>query len=93
MAPKKKAAAAAADGEEDMSSSNFFKAYRRNTQTLGCEYNKKIKAASEAYDAEQELMNNIHLWDPIGWQGCRALIDALITAKYPHLYSLRLWKA
>lgn len=72
---------------------NFLKAYRRNVQVLGIEYSKRIKLLSEAFDAEQELMNNIHLWDPIGWQGCRALIDALITAKYPHLCSLRLWKA
>jgi hypothetical protein len=38
---------------------NFLKAYRRNTQVLGIEYNKRIKLLSEAFDADQEVMTNV----------------------------------
>ena len=34
-----------------------------------------------------------HLWDEIGWQGVKALMEAAIAAKYKHCDSVRLWKA
>jgi len=33
------------------------------------------------------------MWDEIGWQGVRALMDAAVQVKYKHCSSIRLWKA
>ena len=33
------------------------------------------------------------MWDEIGWQGVRALMDAAVQVKYKHCQSIRLWKA
>jgi Ran GTPase-activating protein (RanGAP) involved in mRNA processing and transport len=33
------------------------------------------------------------LWDEIGWQGVKAVMEAAIAAKYKHCDSVRLWKA
>ena len=37
-------------------------------------------------------MTKIHLWEELGWQGVKALMDALIQIDYKHTFSLRLWK-
>ena len=34
-----------------------------------------------------------HIWDEIGWQGVRALIEAALLVKYQHCDSIRLWRA
>ena len=33
------------------------------------------------------------MWDEVGWQGVKALMDAAISVKYKHCDSVRLWKA
>lgn len=33
-----------------------------------------------------------HLWDEIGWQGIRSLMEAAMQAKYKHCSSIRLWR-
>ena len=33
-----------------------------------------------------------NIWEPLGWQGTRALMDALRTVNYQHTKSIRLWK-
>jgi len=33
------------------------------------------------------------MWDEVGWQGVKALMEAAIQAKYKHCDSIRLWKA
>lgn len=32
------------------------------------------------------------MWDEIGWQGIRALMEAALQAKYKHCSSIRLWR-
>jgi hypothetical protein len=32
------------------------------------------------------------MWDDMGWQGIRALMEAAIQAKYKHCTSIRLWR-
>lgn len=34
----------------------------------------------------------IHLWDELGWQGTKAIVDAMITSNYKHCVSIRLWR-
>lgn len=38
-------------------------------------------------------MLQFHIWDEIGWQGVRALVEAAIQVKYQHCDSIRLWRA
>lgn len=37
-------------------------------------------------------IEKIHIWEELGWQGIKALMDALIQIDYKHPFSLRLWK-
>lgn len=38
------------------------------------------------------LVRQFHMWDEIGWQGIRALMEAALQAKYKHCNSIRLWR-
>ena len=33
------------------------------------------------------------MWDELGWQGTKAIIDAMVQANYQHTTSLRFWKS
>lgn len=46
---------------------------------------------AEAEDEDEDI-TKIHLWEELGWQGIKALMDALIQIDYKHCFSLRLWK-
>ena len=93
MGPKK--AAATADGEEeDISCELLMKQYRKNCQTLQCDINKQIKAAFDTEWTENLIpIKKFHLWDDLGWQGIKALIDAAVAVNYKHCTSIRLWRS
>ena len=91
--PPKKAAAAAGGDEEDVSCDKFYKEYRKNCQLLECQVNPRVREMYEEYVEEGKLINKMHVWNEIGWQGTKAIVDAMITANYKHCESIRLWKA
>ena len=37
-------------------------------------------------------MIKFNIWEPLGWQGTRALMDALRSVNYQHTKTIRLWK-
>lgn len=47
---------------------------------------------SKFNDDEAEDIDKIHIWDEIGWQGVKALMESLKSVNYQHCKSLRLWK-
>jgi len=58
---------------------------------LQCDYNKRIKEQYEiGWLEESHPIDKIHLFEDIGWQGVRAIFEALIQANYRHLLSIRL---
>lgn len=95
MGPKKKpAGAAGGEGEEDRSTENFHRFYKNNCQKV---YEiPQSKAIQQLWNAKQndEITDfeKFHLWEQLGWQGVRAIFDALKQAKYQHAKSVRLWK-
>ena len=91
MGPKKSAAAAQGD-EEDVSCDKFYKEYRKNCVLLECPVNPRMKEMYEEYVEEGKQISKIHLWTELGWQGTKAIIEAMITANYKHCESIRLWK-
>lgn len=42
---------------------------------------------AEAEDEDEDI-TKIHLWEELGWQGVKALMDALIQIDYKHTFSL-----
>jgi Ran GTPase-activating protein (RanGAP) involved in mRNA processing and transport len=44
------------------------------------------------YQETEADMQKFHLWEQLGWQGTRAIFDALKAVKYSHCKSIRLWK-
>ena len=34
----------------------------------------------------------LHIWDELGWQGVRAIIEPCVNLNYKHCFSIRLWK-
>lgn len=46
----------------------------------------------EEYVEEGKFISKIHVWNEIGWQGTKAIIEAMMTANYKHCESIRLWK-
>lgn len=82
MGPKKKAGGAQVD-EDDDSVDKFWKYYKNKCKELTTDVNKRIKQMyEEEYLEEQKALTRFIMWDECGWQGIRALMDALIQAKY-----------
>ena len=46
----------------------------------------------DAYQEDGSHITKFHIWEPIGWQGVVAIMNALRTVVYPHTRSIRLWK-
>lgn len=42
---------------------------------------KRIKEQYVEYEDEDEKISKLHLWEELGWQGTRAVMDALRAAK------------
>ena len=96
MGAKAKPAAATKIGDddgEDLSTEKFMKLYKANCKQLGIDSNKQVtkKYQEEYLDAGTHL-RKFHIWDTLGWQGTRALMDALRVVKYTHCFSIRFWK-
>ena len=90
----KKKPAASGDGEKDMSTEQFYKLYKSNCQKVyEVPLCKQITEMWGQYQDEETDFTKFHIWDQIGWQGTRAIMDALIKFKYSHCKSIRLWKA
>jgi hypothetical protein len=54
---------------------------------------KQIKEKYESeYLEEGNPLIKFHIWESLGWQGVRAIMDALKTVKYQHCRSIRFWK-
>ena len=90
--PPKKAAAVKANEEEDVSCDNFYKFYRKNCTILEIPISNAIKQMFEAYVEEGTVISRIHSWEVLGWQGTKAIIDAMLQVEYKHCASIRLWK-
>mmetsp|Transcript_7396 Transcript_7396/g.8930 ORF Transcript_7396/g.8930 Transcript_7396/m.8930 type:complete len:228 (+) Transcript_7396:29-712(+) len=91
--PPKKGGAAAGGDEEDVTTEVFFKNYRKNCLSLEIPVNARMKELYEEYVEEGKVISKIHLWDELGWQGTKAIVEALITANYKHTVSIRLWRS
>ena len=80
------------DGE-DMSTEQFYKQYVKNCKALEIPVSKIVK---DKYDNEymddRSPMVKFNIWEPLGWQGTRALMDALRSVSYQHTKCIRLWK-
>lgn len=85
-----KKAAAKKDEEPDDSTERLFKLYKKKCNDLQCNLSKALMAKFS--DEEAEDIDKIHIWDEIGWQGVKALMESLKTINYQHCKSLRLWK-
>ena len=92
MPPKKGAAAAKPGEEEDVSCDSFMKNYRKNCTTLETPQSNSIKQMYEEYVEEGNPISRIHTWETLGWQGTKAIMDALLLVEYKHCTSIRLWK-
>ena len=74
----------AAPDEDDVSMDNFFKFYKRKCTELEVAQSPIIKDKQELWQDEQEIPTKFHIWTELGWPGTRALMDALVMAKYQH---------
>jgi Ran GTPase-activating protein (RanGAP) involved in mRNA processing and transport len=82
--------AAKKDDEPDESTEKLFKLYKKKCSELQCQTSKALMA--KFLDDEVEDIDKIHIWDEIGWQGVKALMESLKQVDYQHCKSLRLWK-
>lgn len=53
---------------------------------------KFMKEKYELYQEEQEKITKFHIWEEMGWAGCRALMDSMKAVQYPHCSTIRFWK-
>ena len=90
--PPKKAAAVKNNEEEDVSCESFYKLYRKNCTTLEIQLNAAIKQMYEEYVEEGTPISRFHCWEHLGWQGTKAIVDALLQVEYKHCTSIRFWK-
>ena len=91
MAGKKKGKKAPKKDEEpEESTEKLFKLYKKKCTELQCSTSKALMA--KFLDDDVEDIDKIHIWDEIGWQGVKALIESLKAVDYQHCKSLRLWK-
>lgn len=66
------------DGEEeDVSVDNFVKFYKRKCNELQCDVSKRIRELYDEYLEEGDPIKKIHIWEEIGWQGTKAMMEAL----------------
>jgi len=78
MGPKKKAA----DDAEDMSCEHFFKLYQKlcRAQDPPLPISKIVKEKYEKeYVEEGNNLRKFNIYESLGWQGVRALMDAMRT--------------
>lgn len=98
MGAKKKPAkkGGSADDEEDESVPRFYSKYVKKCKELEIKPSPIIKQQMQEFeDGDIEFLTKFHFWDELGWEGVRAIMDALRTiapAPYPHCKSIRLWK-
>ena len=89
MGPKKKAA----DDGEDVSTEQFYKQYVKNCRAAEIPISKIVKDKYDnEYMEDRTHMLKFNIWEPLGWQGTRALFDALRSVNYSHTKVIRLWK-
>ena len=88
--PKKGKKAPKGDEEADESTEKLFRLYKKKCTELQCNTSKALMA--KFLDDEVEDIDKIHIWDEIGWQGVKALMESLKAVDYQHCKSLRLWK-
>ena len=69
-----------------------MKFYRKKCVELQCDMSKRIKEQYEEYLEEGDPIKKLHIWEEIGWQGTRAMMEALKQANYLHCISMRFWK-
>lgn len=88
MGPKK---GAAGDGE-DLSCEKFYAKYKKECAALGFKPSPQVveKYNNEYLDNGSNLLK-FNLWDEMGWQGVKALMDSMYAVNYQHTQSIRLW--
>ena len=80
------------DDDGDLSCEKFYAKYKKECAALGIEMSKQVKDKyNEEYMDGGTNITKFNLWDELGWQGAKALMDSLRAANYPHTQSIRLW--
>jgi len=95
MGGKKKAAPAKKgkkEQEPDETTEKLFRLYRKKCNEISAPISQKLNEKFAECRDEGGDLNEIHLWEEIGWSGLRALSDALKEINYVHVRSIRLWK-
>jgi hypothetical protein len=78
MGPKKKPGE---DGE-DLSTEQFYKLYVKSCKAAETPVSKIVKESYESYMEDGSPILKFNIWESLGWQGTRALMDALRTVNY-----------
>jgi Ran GTPase-activating protein (RanGAP) involved in mRNA processing and transport len=78
--------------EPDESTEKLARLYKKKCSELEAPYSKTLKEKFAECEEDSVDLTKIHLWEELGWQGVKALMDALIHIDYKHTFSLRLWK-
>ena len=53
---------------------------------------KIVKESYDAYMEDGSPIQKFNIWESLGWQGTRTLMDALRSVNYAHTRVIRLWK-
>lgn len=88
MGPKKKPGE---DGE-DLSVEQFYKLYVKTCKGLEVPHSKIVKESYDGYMEDGNPILKFNIWESLGWQGTRALMDSLRAVNYQHTRVIRLWK-
>ena len=81
MGAKKKPAEAkkkSAAEEDDISVDQLYRTYKtKKVPEYEVTMLKFMKEKYELYQEEQEKITKFHIWEEMGWAGCRALMDSM----------------
>ena len=86
--------------EEDDSTQRLYNLYGKKCRELGTRIPQKVREKFDEVLDEGEYLTDVsiplylqlNLWDPIGWEGAKALGESLTAIKFDKLKTLRFWK-
>ena len=88
MGPKK----GPKDDGEDLSCEKFYAKYKKECALLGFKpYPQIVEKYNNEYLDNGNNLVKFNLWDEMGWQGVKVLMDAMRIVNYQHTQSIRLW--
>jgi hypothetical protein len=73
----------------------LFTLLKKNLDRIGVTLPKRIEERFIEINVDKTAENlfDMIIWEPVGSQGVRAMVDALKDGPYEHLRQFRLWKA